>query len=120
MEIYTRVVGCARWMIDTIDFVSILCIIVIGVIGAFFRKISSSSTTKHQCTTTKAKSSLKSSPQQGKRLGSVTFAEGTKFDEIIHEEESVRSHVRAQLISPWCLIHSYKISQLLTPFYTLE
>ncbi|KXJ18071.1 hypothetical protein AC249_AIPGENE8560 [Exaiptasia diaphana] len=57
-----------------------------GVIGAFFRKISSSSSTKHQCTTTKAKSSLKSSPQTGKRL--VTFAEGTKFDEIIHEEES--------------------------------
>lgn len=88
MEVYTRAMTYVRWLIDTLDIVSILCVVIIGVIGAFLRKISSSS--KHQCTgsTTKSRSNLKTSPQPGKRQGSgsVTFAEGTKFEEFKYQE----------------------------------
>jgi len=86
MEDHFKSTSYATWLLDKFDIVtSIICVVIIGVIGAFLRKISSSST-KHQCTSSTYKSSLKTSPQSGKRQGSVTFAEGTKFEELNHHE----------------------------------
>lgn len=88
MDVYLYVLDSTRLVLESFDISLVLCsLLIIGVIGAFLRKISSSS--KHPCTgsTSKtSKSNLKSSPQQGKRQGSVTFAEGTKFDELAHQD----------------------------------
>lgn len=88
MDVYLFVLDSTRLVLESFDILLVLCfLIIIGVIGAFLRKISSSS--KHPCTgspSKASKSNLKTSPQQGKRQGSVTFAEGTKFDELAHQD----------------------------------